>query len=56
MKNQEMKKFGRRFSSDDWQRLCSYARFLAALEKSQAEAEAVAWDIMQPTEANWKPR
>lgn len=42
----EKKQFCRRFSLDDWQWLCSHVAFLDALEKSEAEAEVVAYKLL----------
>lgn len=50
MTTKEQKQFARRFSYDDWMKLCGRLEMLTALEtKSPEECEVIAWDLLTVT-------
>lgn len=56
MTKQQQKRFARRFGLDDWQALTGKVEFLDALDtRTEAEAEVVAWRILNPASTPTKP-
>lgn len=47
MSNKEQKQFARRFSYEDWMKLCCNVELLDALDtKTAEECEVIAWDLL----------